>query len=67
MPHTHSAHHRGKHPKQRYHFLGQRLSRTTKNLIHFGLLILIIISLFIEGGGATDIGFVALAVVTELS
>lgn len=42
------------------------LNRAQKNLIHFGLIVLIAVMLWHEGGGASDWSFVALAITCEV-
>lgn len=42
------------------------LNRAQKNLIHFGLIALIVATLVYEGGGAADWSFVVLAVTCEV-
>jgi len=44
-----------------------RLQRWQKNLIHGAILLIIIACLVIEGAKATDLAFLALSVVTEVS
>lgn len=55
--HTHASHH-----DKRF-----RLKRWQKNLIHFTILGVIVLCIVIEGAKSTDLAFLALSVITEVS